>query len=466
MRRRSRLTQPRDASQSRADGHDGDQPTPARVTGGADGQGPGVSRRGFLAGGGALGGALLAGSVPGLAGVSPTVGQAFAAGPPGGSGNEVEPFYGPHQGGVTTPVQDQTYLASFDLITERRSEVVDLLRRWSELSARLCAGETAVPLGNPHKVVMDTGEAIGLSPGRLTITFGFSPTLFSKEGEDRYGLASRRPAALVELPAFQGDEINAQESGGDITVQACSEDPQVAFHAIRQLARNADGVATLRWAQAGFQTASMTDGTPRNLLGFKDGTANPNVRDHKLMDRFIWVGKEGPGWMRGGSYMVFRRVRTTIERWDTLTTVQQENIIGRHKLSGAPLGEKSEFAPLDLTVRNGEGEPVIPEDAHVRLAAPQNNGGTRILRRVYNYNNGVNQFTERWPPWRQGLEYDIGLLFCAYQRDPHEGFIRIFKSLAINDALNQFSTHTASVIVAVPPGAPRPGTWVGQRLFT
>ncbi len=426
-----------------------------------------VSRRKFLAGGGALGGALLTGGVPGLArsGSLLEPDQATAATGTASRG-AIEPFYGPHQGGVTTPVQDQTYLASFDLLAARRSEVAELLRHWTEVSARLCAGETAAPLGSPHRVVTDTGEAIGLGPGRLTMTFGFSPSLFSKEGEDRYGLASKRPAALVELPRFQGDEINAEISGGDITVQACSEDPQVAFHAIRQLARDADGVAKLRWAQTGYQTASMTSGTPRNLLGFKDGTANPDVADARLMDRFIWVGSEGPGWMRGGTYMVFRRVRTTIERWDTLTTVQQENIIGRHKLSGAPLGERSEFDPLDLHAKTKEGEPVIPEDAHVRLAAPHNNGGVRILRRVYNSNDGLDQFTERWPPWRQGLEYDIGLLFCAYQRDPRSGFIRIFKSLAINDALNQFSTHTASVIVAVPPGAPRPGSWVGQQLLT
>ncbi len=425
----------------------------------------GVSRRGFLAGGGA---ALAVGAAE-LTGVGSALsaGQALAAGlPTARRGAGVEPFYGPHQGGVITPVQDQTYLASFDLVTGHRKEVADLLRHWSELSARLCAGETAVPLGSPHRAVADTGEAIGLAPARLTITFGFSPTLFSKEGEDRYGLASRRPAALVELPGFHGDEINQEISGGDITVQACSEDPQVAFHAVRQLARNADGAAKLRWAQSGFQTASMTQGTPRNLLGFKDGTANPNVRDPASMGRFIWVGHEGPAWMRGGSYMVYRRIRTTIERWDTLTTAQQEHIIGRHKLSGAPLGEKRELAPLDLNARDREGEPVIPEDAHVRLAAPQNNRGVRILRRVYNYNDGVNQFTERWPPWRQGLEYDIGLLFCAYQRDPRAGFIRIFENLAINDALNQFSTHTASVIIAVPPGAPRPGSWIGQPLFS
>ena len=420
-----------------------------------------VSRRRFLAGGGA---ALAVGAAE-LAGVGSALGagQALAAARTGGG---IEPFYGPHQGGVITPAQDQTCLASFDLLAERRSEVADLLRHWSELGARMCAGKTAAPLGSPHRVVADTGEAIGLAPGRLTLTFGFSPTLFAKEGEDRYGLASRRPAALVELPTFQGDEINAEISGGDITVQACSEDPQVAFHAIRQLARYANGAARLRWAQTGFQTAATTNDTPRNLLGFKDGTANPSIRDPALMSRFIWVGGEGPSWMRGGTYMVYRRVRTTIERWDTLTTAQQERIIGRHKLSGAPLGEKSELAPLDLNATDREGEQVIPEDAHVRLAAPQNNGGVRILRRVYNYNDGLDQFTERWPPWRQGLEYDIGLLFCAYQRDPRTGFIRIFKNLAINDSLNQFSTHTASTIVAVAPGAPRPGCWIGERLFS
>ena len=167
--------------------------------------------------------------------------------------------------------------------------------------------------------------------------------------------------------------------------------------------------------------------------------------------------------MRGGTYLVLRRIRTTIERWDELTVSSRRT----SSVATSSQAHHSDSRPsCDPRPRREDSLrwPLIPIDAHVRLAAPQNNGGSRILRRVYNYNNGVDQFTERWPPWRQGLEYDIGVLFGAYQRDPRTGFIRIFGNLAFNDAFNQFTTHTAS-IVAIPPGAPRPGTWIAQLLF-
>ena len=295
------------------------------------------------------------------------------------------------------------------------------------------------------------------------MTFGFGAGLFAKD-EDRYGFAAQRPHALVDLPSFHGDELVETRTGGDLSVQACADDPQVAFHAVRQLVRFAYGIAKVRWAQTGFIPTVGPNQTPRNLMGFKDGTSNPPTDDPAAVETFVWVGGEGPEWMRGGSYVVLRRIRIALEHWDRMPLEFQEQTFGRHKDSGAPLGLEDEFDPLDLSKADQDGNPVIPESAHVRLAAAASNDGARILRRPYSYNDGVNFVTERWPPWRQGMEYDAGLFFVCYQRDPRTGFIKIFEKMAKFDMLNQFVTHTGGGLFACPGGIAR-GEFIGQRLI-
>jgi deferrochelatase/peroxidase EfeB len=307
-----------------------------------------------------------------------------------------------------------------------------------------------------------SGDALGLLPSSLTLTFGFGPWLFVKDGHDRYNLAHRKPEALADLPVFNGDQLIEGKTGGDISVQACADDPQVTFHAIRQLVRLADGVAQIRWAQTGFLSQAAGGGTPRNLQGFKDGTQNPKGK--KDMDSFVWVGSEGPDWLQGGSYVVVRRIRMALEHWDKTNVGFQEQVIGRKKDSGAPLGKQNEFDALDLDAVDKDGNPIIPENAHIRLGSADTNGGAQILRRGYSYNDGVNFVAERWPPWRQGTEYDAGLLFIAYQRDPRTGFIKIFDKMSKFDALNQFVTHTGSGLFACPGGV-QPGEFIGQKLF-
>ena len=379
-----------------------------------------------------------------------------------------EPFYGRNQGGILTPPQRHSYFAAFDLAAKRREDVVALLRTWTTAAARLTQGETAQPLGNNLAVPAgDSGEALGLPAARLTVTFGFGAGLFVKDGNDRYGLAARRPEAMVDLPAFNGDQLVAAQTGGDLSVQACADDPQVAFHAVRQLARLAYDVAQLRWTQAGFQAGFAAGQTPRNLMGFKDGTRNPTASPgpgRKPVADVVWVGEEGPVWMRGGSYVVTRRIRIALEHWDRTPVDFQEEVVGRHKSSGAPLGKTDEFAELDLDAMDGDGNPVIAETAHVRLGAAEVNGGAELLRRAYSYNDGSNFTAERWPPWRQGVEYDAGLFFVAYQRDPRSGFIRIFKTMARMDAMNQYTTHVGSGLFACPAGIAE-GTYLGQGLF-
>ena len=191
----------------------------------------------------------------------------------------------------------------------------------------------------------------------------------------------------------------------------------------------------LRWAQAGFLPDAPAGETPRNLMGFKDGTNNPPARrnalatpdDPRSFDEVVWVGEEGPAWMRGGSYLVARRIRISLEHWDRTEVDFQEQVIGRHKYSGAPIGKSGEHDPLDLDRADKDGNPLIADNAHVRLGAAAVNDGAQILRRAYSYNDGVSFTAERWPPWRQGMMYDAGLFFVAYQRDPRTGFIKIFE---------------------------------------
>jgi deferrochelatase/peroxidase EfeB len=327
-------------------------------------------------------------------------------------------------------------------------------------------GQTAGPIGRDTTTpASDSGEALGLPPARLTITFGFGSGLFLKDGQDRYGLTARRPEALVDLPKFNGDQLVEAHTGGDLSVQACADDPQVAFHAARQLARLAYGVAEVRWAQTGFLPQCAPNETPRNLMGFKDGSNNPRTSDPRAMRQFVWVGDEGPDWMHGGSYLIVRRIRIALEHWDRMSVDFQEQNVGRKKYSGAPLTGKNEFDSPNLDANDKDGNLIIADNAHIRLASADNNDGARILRRPYSYNDGVNFTSERWPPWRQGMEYDAGLLFVSYQRDPRTGFIKIFDGLSKLDMMNQFATHTGGGLFACPGGISE-GEYVGQRLFT
>jgi deferrochelatase/peroxidase EfeB len=168
--------------------------------------------------------------------------------------------------------------------------------------------------------------------------------------------------------------------------------------------------------------------------------------------------------MRGGSYVVYRRARIALEHWDRMQVAFQEQTFGRQKFSGAPLGMRFEHDKPDLAATDADGNPVIGENAHIRLAAAETNGGARILRRAYSYDDGANFVAERWPPWRQAMEFDAGLLFICYQRDPRSGFIRIFERMAKFDMMNQFVTNTASALFACPGGI-GDGEFIGQRLF-
>lgn len=388
--------------------------------------------------------------------------------------NRAEPFWGEHQGGIATKPQHFMYFAAFDLTTTKREDVISLLKAWTAAAARMTDGETAQPMEGGLKLAVipappqggdasempdpgpraaDTGEVLGMPPSRLTITFGFGAGLFSKDGKDRFGLAAQRPEVLVDMPNFGAiDQMAPEHTGGDLVIQACAEDPQVAFHAIRQLARIAEGVAAIHWVQTGYRPIAGD----RHLLGFSAEEKVPGM--NAPSGEAIWVGKDGPEWMRGGSYIVVRRIRFAVEHWDQMPQAYQESAIGamKHPHMEADQAQTTEKPSTD----NAATDDSVP--AHLAIVSP---GRDSMLRRSYSYNDGVNFISERWPPWRQGLEYDAGMFFVCFQRDPRTGFIAVFRQMANRDfKLNQFWTHVGGGLFAVPRGA-KQGEYIGQRLF-
>ena len=434
--------------------------TPTGATAPAEPDAPaergGLSRRALLG----VGGGLVVGAAVGAAGGFAAGARADASpSTPSPTGSRTYPFTGPHQAGITTPAQDRLYLAAFDVTTTDRDALVTMLRRWTVMAARMTQGLPAgqyTPSGGPYDAPPDdTGEAADLPPAGLTVTFGFGRSLFvDAKGTDRFGLAGRLPAGLVDLPHFPADDLDPARCGGDLVVQACADDPQVAVHAIRNLSRAAFGTARIRWTQLGYGRTSSTSTsqrTPRNLFGFKDGTANLKAEEAAAVDEHVWVpasaaheGGADASWLTGGTYLVARRIRMHIETWDRTSLREQEAVVGRTKGEGAPLSGGTEFSEPDFTVTGRGGAPLIATDSHVRLAHPTQNDGVRMLRRGYNFTDGNDALGR----------LDAGLFFLAFVVDPRTHYIPMQNRLSRDDGLMEYLVHTGSGLFAVPPGVP------------
>ena len=390
-----------------------------------------MDRREFLKKAG-IGGAGLA---LGLSGAS-----AFFANKEQGSkniadGQEEISFYGKHQAGITTPMQKNIYFVVLDLRTTDKNELIQLFKDWTDYSQKLVNGELVKKDGsNALLPPSDTGETVGLNPYRLTLTFGVSASFLTK-----LGLEKKRPKLFRDLPAFPKEQLREQYTGGDIVIQACADDEQVAFHAVRNLIRKGRNKVTMKWSQSGFAAIGDRMETPRNLFGFKDGTAN--VTTEKDFDKVVWADSQD--WMKNGSYMAVRRIIMHLETWDRTNLQEQENTFGRYKESGAPFGKKNEFDEVDLSL--------LPVDSHVRLAKEVD---LPILRRSYSYSDGINPKTG---------QFDAGLLFIAFQKDP-DRFVKIQTNLGADDKMNEYVTHIGSGLFACFGGV-KEGGYIGQDLF-
>ncbi len=390
-----------------------------------------MDRREFLKKAG-IGGAGLA---LGLSGAS-----AFFANKEHGSrniadGQEEISFYGKHQAGITTPMQKNIYFVVLDLRTTDKNELIQLFKEWTDYSQKLVNGELVKKDGsNALLPPSDTGETVGLNPYRLTLTFGVSASFLTK-----LGLEKKRPKLFRDLPAFPKEQLREQYTGGDIVIQACADDEQVAFHAVRNLIRKGRNKVTMKWSQSGFAAIGDRMETPRNLFGFKDGTAN--VTTEKDFDKVVWADSQD--WMKNGSYMAVRRIIMHLETWDRTNLQEQENTFGRYKESGAPFGKQNEFDEVDLSL--------LPVDSHVRLAKEVD---LPILRRSYSYSDGIDPKTG---------QFDAGLLFIAFQKDP-DSFVKIQTNLGADDKMNEYVTHIGSGLFACFGGV-KEGGYIGQDLF-
>lgn len=390
----------------------------------------GHARRDFLKSLGVAGAGLLTGT------------SALAQSAEAAPANDVVPFYGAHQAGITTPVQKHIYFLVADLHSTNIHDIREMFQIWTQYAANLTRGEHVRPYGsNVWVPPADTGEADSLNPHRLTLTFGVSPAFF-----DKLGIAHLRPAALRDLPHFPRDQLKPQYSGGDLCIQACANDPQVAFHAVRNLVRAARLHITMRWSQSGFNSFDHRSDTPRNLFAFKDGTANLSG---DALDTVVWSDEDN--WLKNGSYLVARRIQMFLETWDRTSLAEQHNTFGRMRESGAPMGQKAEFDSVDLTLKDDKGEPVIPEDSHVHLA---HKTGHNILRRSFSYASGIDD---------KG-QFDAGLLFISFQRDP-KPFIDIQNAFGNIDKMNEYITHIGSGLFACFPGVRDDNDYLGKALF-
>ena len=399
-----------------------------------------ISRRAFIKKAGMMGaGAMMAPSIMKLlfGGTSPKDALALE------EANQAIPFYGKRQSGITTPIQRQVYFAVLDLATEDLETIRGIFKSWTAYIARMMQGELVEAYkSNTMLPPTDTGEAVGMGTERLTITVGVSPSFL-----DKLKLSSKKLPELEDLPKFARDQLQEAFTGGDICIQACAEDAQVAFHAVRNLLRKGREHLTLKWSQTGYAAITSQGSTPRNLFGFKDGTANVTSQDD--FDRVIWCDQDN--WMKNGTYLIVRRVQMHLETWDRTSLKEQENTFGRHRDSGAPLGAVDEFDPVDLELKDDKGNLVIPEDCHVRLAKEV---GEEIYRRAFSYSNGIDPRTG---------QFDAGLLFISFQKDPQQ-FIKVQKNLGTKDKLNEYITHVGSGLFAILPGVEE-GGYLGQSLF-
>ncbi|MFF0571733.1 Dyp-type peroxidase [Streptomyces sp. NPDC004041] len=366
---------------------------------------------------------------------------AASAAPAAGSDEGRVPFHGPHQAGVLTPQQRFGGFAAFDVLARDRAELEALLRKLTVRCRVLTAGVTPK---DPDVAALRGPE------DRLTITVGVGASLFDR----RFGLRGARPPGLTRMPRFPGDRLEPGGCHGDLSVQVCAQHPDAVLHVVRDLARETGGLLRARWRADGFVNPPRPEGSPRSFTGFKDGTAHPDTASAREMDRLVWVGPEGPGWARGGSYQVLRTIRLRAEAWDRVPLDEQERIFGRRKSTGAPLDGKKESDPLDYG-RDPQGR-VTPLDSHIRRANPRTPGSedSVLLRRSYNVDRGL----------APDGTLDVGLVFCCYQRDVERQFATVQRRLE-GERFADFSTTTGGGYFLTLPGVTDASDWYGSALL-
>lgn len=413
--------------------------------------GEGILRRRVLKGGVAAG--VTTGLVTLAGGCSDSPDRQAVCADDGGIWGRV-PFRGAHQAGITTPTQAAAITAALDVLGRGPEEVRALLQILTSRIAFLAEGGP-VPGTDPRLPPAGSG-ILGpvVFPDNLTVTVGAGASLF----DARFGLAAHKPRQLVEMPSFSNDALDAGWCDGDLLLQICSNTAETNLHALRDIIKHLSGRVALRWSLEGFLPPHTVQRLGKdsiiNLMGFKDGTANPDAGDSGQMDRWIWVQPDSgePAWAAGGSYQVVRIIRNFVEFWDRTPLGEQERVMGRHKASGAPLGMQHEHDEPDFA-SDPDGR-ITPLDAHVRLANPRTPDTHKILRRSFNYSRGAT---------RAG-QLDTGLLFICFQSDLDAGFAAI-QSRLNNEPLEEYIKPIGGGYYFALPGIAEPDAYLGRGLI-
>jgi deferrochelatase/peroxidase EfeB len=392
-------------------------------------------RRAFLRG--AAAGVVGAGALGGTAAAALGTGTGPAR--PGPSGRTIR-FEGASQAGISIPPQAAASFISFNAIAPDRAALTELFRVLTDRIRFLTAGglPPATDLASPPEDSDTLGPVV--PPDGLTVTVGLGASLF----DDRYGLAARKPARLIPMPVFPDDNMAAStELHGDLMLQICADSRDTVMHALRDIAKHTRGGMAANWKADGFHAAPRPAGTPRNQLGFKDGIANPDMSSAKVADSLVWVrgGRHGePAWVTGGSYQVVRIIRMLVEFWDRVSLLEQENMIGRRRDSGAPLD-----GTVQTDIPDYKADPLgltIPLDAHIRLANPRTAAtyDQQILRRGYNYDRGIDL----------NGNLDVGLVFCCFQQDIERQFLAVQTRLAGEPLVDYIEPTGGGYFFALP----------------
>lgn len=370
--------------------------------------------------------------------------------------DQAYPCYGTHQAGITTPPQTFGIMCAFDTTAQNAKQLENLFRT---LTARIEFLTQGGEYQDGDDKLPPAGSGIlgkTFRPDGLTITVGVGSSLF----DDRFGLKDKKPHHLQEMRDFPNDRLQKSWCDGDLSLQICAFSPETCQAALRDIIKHTAQTAVIRWSIDGWLPKAEPGAlAARNLLGFRDGSGNPDVSDPKTADEVLWTGiaansQDEPEWAKNGSYQAVRLIRQFVEFWDRTPLQEQTDIFGRRKYSGAPMDGKKEGDSPDFA-KDPDGA-TTPKDSHMRLANPRDPEFLkkhRLYRRAYSYSRGL----------ASTGQLDVGLVFICYQANLADGFIFV-QNLLNGEPLEEYISPFGGGYFFVLPGVEK-GSFLGRTLL-